>query len=89
MAPDFSFRQATERDIEFLWALRQQTMKPYIQKSYGWNDDEEYEHAKESLMCARIIHMDATDIGVVKIIEFQIIFISRKSRFFHIGPTEE
>jgi ribosomal protein S18 acetylase RimI-like enzyme len=70
MALNFSLRPATEDDINFLWALRQITMKPHIQESYGWNDDEEYEYAKELLMCTRIIHIDNLDIGIIKNIEF-------------------
>jgi ribosomal protein S18 acetylase RimI-like enzyme len=70
MALNFLLRPATEDDINFLWALRQLTMKPYIQESYGWNDDEEYEYAKELLMCTRIIHINKLDIGIIKIIEF-------------------
>jgi ribosomal protein S18 acetylase RimI-like enzyme len=70
MVPNFSLRPANEDDINFLWALRQLTMKPYIQESYGWNDDEEYEYATERLMCTRIIHIGNFDVGIVKIIEF-------------------
>jgi ribosomal protein S18 acetylase RimI-like enzyme len=70
MVPNFSLRPANEDDINFLWALRQLTMKPYIQESYGWNDDEEYEYATERLMCTRIIHIENFDVGIVKIIEF-------------------
>jgi ribosomal protein S18 acetylase RimI-like enzyme len=70
MVPNFSPRPANEDDINFLWALRQLTMKPYIQESYGWNDDEEYEYATERLMCTRIIHIENFDVGIVKIIEF-------------------
>jgi ribosomal protein S18 acetylase RimI-like enzyme len=69
MTPEFSLRSASEHDIELLWALRQLTMKPHIQKSYGWNNDEEYEYAKERLMCTRIIHINGLDIGIIKIVD--------------------
>jgi ribosomal protein S18 acetylase RimI-like enzyme len=45
-------------------------MKPYIQESYGWDDDEEYGYATELLTCTRIIHIDNVDIGIIKVIEF-------------------
>lgn len=40
MPPDaFELRPATRRDFEFLWSLKQKTLRPYIEKTWGpWDD---------------------------------------------------
>ena len=74
MIPEFSLRSASADDVGFLWELRKQTMRPHIQNSYGWNDEEEYEYAKERLSCTRIVQIKNKDIGIVKVAEFDTYF---------------
>jgi ribosomal protein S18 acetylase RimI-like enzyme len=66
-----SFRKATPNDIPFLWDLRQLTMKPHVKKSYGWNENVQFNYAKQDLSSANIVMCGAEPIGVLKVLRHE------------------
>lgn len=64
----YALRPAVNTDEDFLWSLKVATLKPYIEKLYGWDED----HAR-SVMCkmmhkADIILVDGEPAGVLKVV---------------------
>ncbi|HEX8903581.1 MAG TPA: GNAT family N-acetyltransferase [Longimicrobiaceae bacterium] len=39
MAPGYELRQATDADFEFLWHLHRAAMRPYVERTWGWDED--------------------------------------------------
>src|SRR4051812_2827590 len=66
-----SFRKASQDDIPFLWELRKLTMKHHVEKSYGWNEDVQFNYAKQDLSSANIVMCEAASIGVIKVLQHE------------------
>lgn len=65
---EFSLRPATIDDIEFIFQLRVETMKPFFKNIFGWNETEERVKAAEELNHAKIVMFDKKKIGVIKVV---------------------
>ena len=65
---DFNLRDATNDDIEFIFQLRIQTMKKDFDNTFGWHEGEQWKRASDEIQHAKIIMMNQTDIGVIKVI---------------------
>ncbi len=63
----FRLRTATRNDREFCWWLLQQTMKPYIAATWGWNDAEQLTRFEAEFDPAsrQIVEFDGRAIGVL------------------------
>ena len=65
---NYSFRQATFDDFDFIFELKKQNFKWYVEKIWGWEDnDQKYRLQKdleEHLEHKRIIMLDGKDIGI-------------------------
>src|SRR5690606_36803103 len=63
----FRLRTATWNDREFCWWLMQQTMKPYIAATWGWNDAEQLIRFEAEFDPAsrQIVEFDGRAIGVL------------------------
>lgn len=42
----YSFREAFDKDYEFLYELNASTMKKYIEQTWGWDDKMQQEYFK-------------------------------------------
>lgn len=65
----YTLESATNDDIEFIYRLRIQTMKPFFEPTIGWNDKEQYQSAAENIEETKIIIHNSNKIGAVKILE--------------------
>ena len=65
---EYSFRNCTLDDFDFLFELKKQNFKWYVDKIWGWKDDEQKERLKqdlqEHLAHKRIIVIDNKVAGV-------------------------
>ena len=46
---EYSFRNCTVNDFDFLFELKKQNFKWYVDKIWGWKDDEQKERLKQDL----------------------------------------
>ena len=82
---EYSFRNCTVNDFDFLFELKKQNFKWYVDKIWGWKDDEQKERLKqdleEHLAHKRIILIDNKPVGiyVVHITENGDLFINEIS----------
>ena len=64
-------RQAIQKDRNFLYKLKKKTLKEYIQKTWGWDEewqkDYHIQNFKPELI--KIITKSGNDIGCISIIE--------------------
>ena len=64
----YTFRQCTLEDFDFLFKLKKQNFKWYIDKIWGWNDEQQKEKLKkdldEHLEHKKIILVDDKEIGI-------------------------
>lgn len=65
---EYRFRKCTLEDIDFLFELKKQNFKWYVDKIWGWNDKDQMQRLKqdlnEHLEHKRIILVDDKMIGV-------------------------
>lgn len=63
------FRPAFDQDYDFLYQLHVATMKDYVDKTWGWNDDFQEKIFKEKFEPdkLKIITFDKKDIGIIVI----------------------
>ncbi len=82
---EYSFRNCAVNDFDFLFELKKQNFKWYVDKIWGWKDDEQKERLKqdleEHLAHKRIILIDNKPVGiyVVHITENGDLFINEIS----------
>lgn len=64
----YLFRNCTLDDFNFLFELKKQNFKWYVDKIWGWNDDDQKQRLKQDLkdhlQYKRIILLDNKEIGV-------------------------
>ena len=65
---EYSFKNCTLDDFEFLFELKKENFKWYVDKIWGWNDDDQKQRLKqdleEHLAHKRIILVDSKKVGV-------------------------
>jgi GNAT superfamily N-acetyltransferase len=64
----FILRKAFIEDIDFIFRLRLLTMKDDFERTFGWNDDEQYKRAADEIEQAQMIILGNDPVGVVKIL---------------------
>ena len=69
--PPIDFRQATEEDFDFLYAMHIATMKDYVNQIWGWDDAFQESLFRERYTPAQIqvITFDSKDIGMISLEE--------------------
>ena len=69
--PPIDFRQATEEDFDFLFAMHIATMKVYVDQIWGWDDAFQESLFRERYIPAQIqvITVDGKDIGMISLEE--------------------
>lgn len=65
----YTLRQATEADYEFLYRLHKAAMQPYIEATWGWQEEwqQEYFARKWNPQVRQIIQIQGQDVGVLVI----------------------
>lgn len=63
-SPAFQLRPAADDDREFIWSLREATMKRLVSEAYGWDDAVQRSYAEESL-AGSIVLVDGRPVGVL------------------------
>lgn len=82
---EYSFRNCTLDDFDFLFKFKKENFKWYVDKIWGWNDDDQKQRLKqdlaEHLAHKRIILVDSKKVGVyaVHITENGDLFINEIS----------
>lgn len=61
-----SLRKAAAHDKDFIWEMRQLTMKEYVANAFGWNDDHEYAYAMDKFEHIEIVESNGEKIGMMK-----------------------
>lgn len=65
---EYSFRNCTLDDFDFLFELKKQNFKWYVDKIWGWNDNDQKKRLKqdleEHLAHKRIILIDNKEVGI-------------------------
>jgi GNAT superfamily N-acetyltransferase len=67
--PDWTLRAASSNDRDFLFDLNRETMRAYVDATWGWNDDEQvayFDQHFDATRC-RIIRAGSTDIGALAV----------------------
>lgn len=64
----FHLVPATRNDVNFIYSLRQQTMKPFFEHTIGWEEKREYQSAGDHIAATKIIVSGSRKIGVVKVL---------------------
>ena len=67
MSINIQFRQATDDDYDFLWRLHYDTLKPYVEKIWSWDEQWQADRFRQTFDADRnqIIQLDEKDVGVV------------------------
>lgn len=62
-------RPANEADFDFLWDVHVQTMKDYISRTWGWNEDAQKKRFRERFdpPLLQVIRMKGKDVGVLAV----------------------
>jgi len=83
-----SLRDATLNDRDFLWSLHQDTMREYVEKTWGWNDSWQRRRFSERFDPAgrQIIEVDGAAIGMLQV-DRQSDFIFLKN--IQISPSRQ
>ena len=69
-ASPWSFRPADEADLQFLLALRLQTMTPnFVRQGIAVSGEEHRQRAEFRLDACRIVERDGNDIGMLKVLQ--------------------
>lgn len=65
----YSLRKCTLEDFDFLYELKKQNFKKYVENIWGWNDSDQIKRMRidldEHLSHKRIIILDGNQIGVL------------------------
>lgn len=81
-------RVAIESDRNFLWQLKQETMKEYIGKTYSWDEQNQYDWFHSNFVAAAltIVEYEGKAVGMYELtVREQILFLSR----FEVTPTHQ
>lgn len=65
----FSLKAATKDDVDFIYQLRFKTMRPYFEPVFGWDEQDQLQHAAAHLEKTFVVMHNSTKIGVVKVVE--------------------
>lgn len=64
----YTLRPVVEADFGFLWALKVATLKPYIEKLYGWDEEQADLILRKVMDGAHLVLFDGEPAGVLKVI---------------------
>jgi ribosomal protein S18 acetylase RimI-like enzyme len=69
MKSDLTLRKASMADYEFLYRLHKDALKPYIEKTWGWEEEWQIKHFREHFDPAirKIIQVQGEDIGCISV----------------------
>jgi len=69
--PPINFRQATDDDLDFLYAMHVATMKEYVDQTWGWDDafQESVFRERYAPVQIQVIAFDGKDIGMISLEE--------------------
>lgn len=64
-----SLRPATREDYDFLWWLHRATLKPYVEKTWGWDEQRQAQHFCDCFDPAtrQVIERDGVPIGCISV----------------------
>jgi len=64
---EYKFRPASSDDYDFLRALHRNTMKDYVEKTWGWDEEDEEKRFKESFDPDKlsVVVVEGSDAGMI------------------------
>jgi len=64
MKLNYSTRQICQSDIDFVFHVHKETLGPYVDLIWGWNDANQYERIQNKIGSdSKIIRIDGEDVG--------------------------
>src|SRR5512135_1688517 len=74
---DIALRPATEKDGDLLWDLHRVTLKPYVEETWGWDDNFQRRYFWEHFLPekSQVIQCEGVDAGVLTIEESPLGYI--------------
>ena len=76
------FRTATEADFEFIFTLHKQTLGPYVDLVWGWDDEVQRAYLE------RTLNVDATEIIVVDGVDVGRLNVEHRDGELYLGLIE-
>ncbi len=69
MMAEITLRKATNEDFEFLYDLHRQTLREYVDQTWGWDEEWQagYFRSRFDISDKRIVQQDGVDIGCLHI----------------------
>ena len=66
---DISLRPVTERDFDFLWELNVATMRDYVERTWGWDEQWQRRDFEEKFNSreADVVTVNGTDVGYLRV----------------------
>jgi len=64
----YTLRPVVETDFDFLWALKVATLKPYIEKLYGWDKSQAELILRQVMDKAHVVLAEGEPAGVLKVV---------------------
>lgn len=77
---NFTLRRVDSRDFTFLYTLHRDTLGPYVDQIWGWDEEWQRWHYEENYhpKYMQIIQVDGRDVGMVSIAEYEDYFNLRQ-----------
>ncbi len=64
----YTLRPVVQTDFDFLWVLKVATLKPYIEKLYGWDESQAKHILRQVMDKANLVLVDSEPAGMLKVI---------------------
>lgn len=64
----YTLRPVTAEDFDFLWRLKVATLKPYIEQTFGWEEDVAKQFLRRVMQGADLVLVDGQPAGILKVV---------------------
>jgi ribosomal protein S18 acetylase RimI-like enzyme len=66
---EYQLRQATELDREWIYCLRVATLRAYVARTWGWDEDYQRERFRQGFRpsACQIVNVDGRDVGLLQV----------------------
>jgi ribosomal protein S18 acetylase RimI-like enzyme len=65
--PGLTLRPATSGDLELLWSIHREAMRPIVESAWGWDEDDQLSRFRQSTDIAahHLIEVDSAPVGLL------------------------
>ncbi len=77
---NFTLRPVDSRDFTFLYMLHRDSLGPYVERIWGWDEDWQRQHYEENYQpkYMQIIQVEGRDVGMIAVAEYENSFTLRQ-----------